>query len=204
MLINKILKDYKVILASTSPRRKQLLEQCDVEFCVSAAYDVEEVYPLELGAEKVASFLAELKASKYPFDVCDKDIVISADTVVIVDNKVLGKPENSQQAKDMLLLLSGCEHTVTTAYSIRTCKGIATYSVDTKVVFAELELDDIEYYIVKYRPFDKAGAYGIQEWIGCIGVKSISGSFYNVMGLPVHSLLQSIKEVVAELEALQS
>ncbi len=200
MLLKKITRDYRIILASASPRRKQLLEECEIEFCQSPAYEVEEIYPEGLDANKVSSFLSELKADGYPYKILDKDILVTADTVVIVDGVILGKPANRASAIEMLECISGREHTVMTSYTLRNSDETITSSVETSVVFTDLSREDIEYYIDRYRPFDKAGSYGIQEWIGCIGVKSINGSFYNVMGLPVHALLESLKEMIATME----
>ncbi len=200
MLLKKFLKDYRIILASGSPRRKELLEESEIDFCQSPNYEVEEVCPEGTSTFDVPRYLSELKANHYPYKVEKRDIIITADTVVIIDEEILGKPASREDAIVMLEKLSGREHIVMTAYTLRTAHGLNTYSVETKVKFTHLEMEDIIYYVDRYRPFDKAGSYGIQEWIGYIGVESISGSFYNVMGLPVHALLCSIKEIVTPLE----
>lgn len=187
------LEKYKVILASNSPRRRELLAQLCVEFEVAPSIEIDECYPLTLPLKEVASYLSCLKANAYKSLIDSNQLIITADTVVLNGNEVLGKPKNQSEAILMLKSLSGCVHDVITGVTITTKEKQVTFSVETKVKFAQLEDDEIEWYIKTYLPLDKAGAYGIQEWIGCIGVKSINGSFYNVMGLPLHRLYNELK-----------
>jgi len=187
------LRKYKVLLASKSPRRRELLGQLRIPFNVISIGGIDETYPEDLSSEEIPQFLANLKADAYVNNFKGNELVITADTLVIIDGKVLGKPHNRDEAIDMLSTLSGKTHKVVTGVCISTRTRRASFSTSTEVTFAELCRDDIEYYIENFLPFDKAGAYGIQEWIGCIAVESINGSFYNVMGLPVHQLYKELK-----------
>ncbi|MDE6716062.1 MAG: Maf family nucleotide pyrophosphatase, partial [Muribaculaceae bacterium] len=176
------LANYKIILGSNSPRRKQLLEQIGINFTVDVPTGVEESYPHDTPAEEIPVFLSKLKAKAYTdTHAMQHTLLITADTVVIAGSKVLGKPHTPDEAQHMLQTLSGNTHIVTTGVTITTEQKTISFGVSTTVQFATLTPDEINYYIEKYRPFDKAGAYGIQEWIGCIGVERINGSFYNVM-----------------------
>jgi len=184
--------DYNIILASNSPRRKQLLKEIGVNFSV-IIIEVEEIYPNNLEIEKIPVFLAELKSK--PFDkLKNKDLLISADTIVCQSGKVLGKPKNRTEARQMLLDLSGQEHQVITGVCLRSNSKKKTFSAITHVRFKRLTKHEIDYYISTYKPFDKAGSYGIQEWIGAIGIEHIEGSFYNVMGLPIQRLYEEIQK----------
>lgn len=181
-----------IILASRSSRRQALLRQLDISFRMTPL-DVDENFPADLEIEKVAEYISNLKAKAFPSEKINKNtIVITADTIVSVDNIILGKPQDEEDAKNMLQMLSGRSHLVVTGVSIRTIQGIKSFSSLTKVSFKHLSIDEIEYYIDEYQPFDKAGAYGIQEWIGKIGVEKIEGSFYNVMGLPMQHLYKEL------------
>lgn len=181
-----------IILASRSSRRQALLRQLDISFRMTPL-DVDENFPADLEIEKVAEYISNLKAKSFPSEKINKNtIVITADTIVSVDNIILGKPQDEEDAKNMLQMLSGRSHLVVTGVSIRTIQGIKSFSSLTKVYFKHLSIDEIEYYIDEYQPFDKAGAYGIQEWIGKIGVEKIEGSFYNVMGLPMQHLYKEL------------
>lgn len=185
---------YKVLLASGSPRRRELLGMLGIEFSRAKVIDVDESYPADLAVDKVAEYLALKKAAAYK-DILSADcLCITADTTVIFGEKVLGKPASENEAREMLRLLSGCTHRVTTGVAVTTTDRIESFTAVTQVTFADLSEDEIDYYIEKFKPFDKAGAYGIQEWIGCIGISSISGSFYNVMGLPLHRLYSLLKQ----------
>jgi septum formation protein len=181
-----------IILASRSSRRHALLRQLDIPFRMTPL-DVDESFPAHLELEKVAEYISNLKAEAFPSDkIKSNTIVISADTIVSVDNIILGKPQDEADAKNMLQMLSGRSHIVVTGVSVRTLKGIKSFSSLTKVYFNTLTDAEIDYYIDEYQPFDKAGAYGIQEWIGKIGVEKIEGSFYNVMGLPMQQLYKEL------------
>lgn len=201
MLLHDKLKEFRVILASASPRRRELLRATGIEYHLAEKFECEEEYPQNLLAEDVASYLSALKSHAYPNTLGYKDILITADTVVVLKGKVLGKPASEDEARTMLSALSGSEHTVVTGVTLRSVDKERTFSSSSKVRFAELNHEQIDYYINKYHPMDKAGAYGIQEWIGYVGIESIDGSFYNVMGLPVQRLC---KELECFVEALPS
>ncbi|WP_303023998.1 Maf family nucleotide pyrophosphatase [Duncaniella muris] len=190
------LSGYEVILASGSPRRRELLEMLDVNFRVDTSHPVDEIVPDGTPAEEVPVYLSRLKASAYPLAPGEKKVVITADTVVILDGKVLGKPVDEADACRMITLMQGREQKVVTGVTVRTPDLCQTFSAESVVDFAPLAADEIAYYVAKYKPFDKAGAYGIQEWIGAAGIKDISGSFYNVMGLPVQRLYSVLKTLV--------
>ncbi len=187
------LKKYDIYLASGSPRRKELLAKLGIKFKVCCSPNVDEAYPTGLEAEDVAEYISQMKADAYCKHITDDQMIITADTVVVCDGLLLGKPANRDQAVAMLRRLSGNTHHVFTGVTVTTAKHSESFSVATKVCFAELTSEEINFYVDNYRPFDKAGAYGIQEWIGFIGVESISGSYFNVMGLPVQRLYQVLK-----------
>jgi len=181
-----------IILASRSSRRHALLRQLDIQFRMTPL-DVDETFPADMEVEKVAEYISHLKAVAFPTEkIKNKTVVITADTIVALDHIILGKPQDEADAKNMLQMLSGRAHLVVTGVSVRTLSGIKSFSSLTKVYFKHLTDDEIEYYIDEYQPFDKAGAYGIQEWIGKIGVEKIEGSFYNVMGLPMQQLYKEL------------
>ena len=187
------IEKYQVLLASASPRRKELLGQLGMKFDIATTIQVEECYPQVLPVSDVASYLSIKKANAYKSIINSNQLIITADTVVIVDGKILGKPTSIEDAKNMLKTLSGHIHEVITGVTITTAEKQKTFSVSTMVEFASLSQEEIDDYVEIYKPLDKAGAYGIQEWIGCIGVKNINGSFYNVMGLPLHRLYTELK-----------
>lgn len=188
------LKKYKIMLASKSPRRHELLKMLDIPFNIAPTIEIDEIYPDNLAPCEVPIYLASLKANAYKSIITSNELVITADTVVINNDKVLGKPNNEEEACRMLLSMSGHSHTVITGVSLTTSNRQINFDVSTHVVFADISREDAEYYVSKYKPLDKAGAYGIQEWIGAIAVKAINGSFYNVMGLPVHQLYCRLKD----------
>lgn len=188
------LKKYNVILASNSPRRRELLGQAGVQFCVQTLEDIDETYPSTLKGAEVAQYIASKKAEAYAKVLDENDLVITADTIVCVDDEILGKPVDAADAKRMLKLLSGRSHTVVTGVVVVTKEKKTVFSVTTSVTFAQLTDEVIDFYIENYKPFDKAGAYGIQEWIGYVGVESVEGSFFNVIGLPVQRLVQVLQE----------
>jgi len=197
MLLDK-LKNYNVVLASNSPRRKELLADLGIDFVVRVKKDIDESYPHSLSAMEIAEHISRKKAIAYKQDMAPGEIVITADTVVILGNEVLGKPANDADAGRMLGMLSGKTHKVVTGVTITTAGDMRSFSVVTNVEFATLSDEDIAYYVQRYRPLDKAGAYGIQEWIGCMGVRHIDGSFYNVMGLPLHRLYTELDKLIAD------
>lgn len=178
----------KIILSSNSPRRKELLAGLGVDFEVRVLKGVDERYPDDIPLNEVPLYIAIEKASAYT--VAQDELVVTADTVVIVDNEILGKPKDRDEAYGMLRKISGKTHQVVTGVCLTTIDDQRSFTVTTDVEFKELSDNEIYYYIDKYRPFDKAGAYGIQEWIGYVGVLSLKGSYYNVMGLPVQRIYE--------------
>jgi septum formation protein len=188
------ISNYKIILASNSPRRQELLAGLDIDFEVRTLPNIEESYPKTLWKEEIPVYIAKQKAAAYKNHLEENMLLITADTIVWLDGKVYGKPENEQEAKDMLQILSGQTHEVITGVCLTGQGKQETFYALSKVKFAELDPDEINYYVKKYTPYDKAGAYGVQEWIGYIGVEKLEGSFYNVMGLPVRMLYSYLKE----------
>lgn len=181
---------YHIILASKSPRRQELLKGLDVDFEVHVIDGIDESFPHTLEAEQVPVYISQKKADAY--DIKPGDMLLTADTVVVLDNEILGKPKNEEQAVEMLHKLSGRTHTVTTGVTMKTCDKQKSFPVTTKVTFRDLTDEEINYYVTKYRPFDKAGAYGVQEWIGYIAVTRLEGSYFNVMGLPVQRIYDEL------------
>lgn len=187
---------YRIILGSNSPRRRELLAGLDLSFDVHVIPGLEENYPDSLQPQEIPVFLSKQKAEAYLSTLEDQVLLITADTIVWNETEVIGKPKDREDAIRMLRSLSGHEHQVVTGVCLTTTKKQETFSVVSSVRFASLTDEEIIYYVDKYKPFDKAGAYGIQEWIGYVGVEGISGSFYNVMGLPVQRLYQELKRFV--------
>jgi septum formation protein len=187
------LSKYKIILASNSPRRKELLAGLDLEYEVKTLPDIEETYPGNLWKEEIPLYIARSKAEAYRNGMQENTLLITADTIVWLEGKVYGKPEGATEAKEMLRTLSGKTHEVITGVCITDSERQKTFCAVSQVKFALLEETEIDYYVEKYKPYDKAGAYGVQEWIGYIGVESLTGSFYNVMGLPVKMLYKYLK-----------
>ena len=187
-----LLPNYRYILASLSPRRRQLLADLDIEL-ETCALNADESFPETLQAGDIALYLAEKKANAYTKELVKNDLLITADTIVWVDGQVLNKPSDHAHAVKMLQQLSGKTHSVFTGVCLRTKIKKQSFVTETKVTFATLSDEEINYYINTYKPFDKAGAYGVQEWIGYIGVSNINGSYFNVMGLPLHELYHAIR-----------
>ena len=185
--------NYKIILASNSPRRRELLAGLDIDFEVRVLPGIDESYPDTLPVMETAEYIASKKAAAYQQQMAADELVITADTVVIIGNEVLGKPACAAEAKLMLKKLSGRSHQVVTGVCLTTLQQSAHFSVTTEVTFKQLTDEEIDYYIKKYQPFDKAGAYGIQEWIGYIGCTGLRGSYYNVMGLPVQRIYTELQ-----------
>lgn len=184
---------YKLILASQSPRRQELLGGLDWDFEVRVLKGINESYPQGLTCEEIPKYISRVKAEAYRASMAADELIITADTIVWVDGQVLGKPANATEAEQMLQLLSGRTHQVATGVTLLTQHRQQSFASVSNVTFAELTPQEITYYIEKYRPMDKAGAYGIQEWIGYIGVERIEGSYFNVMGLPVQRLYHEMK-----------
>lgn len=194
MLFDK-LKKYKVILASNSPRRKELLAGLGVDYEIRTLPDVDETYPETLKGADIPLFIAKEKADAYLGMMQPGELMITADTIVWLDGRVLGKPKDREDALQMLRDMSGHTHEVFTGVCITTTEWQRSFAARTEVSFSELSEGEIVYYVDKYQPMDKAGAYGVQEWIGFIGVENISGSYYNIMGLPVQRLYRELLEI---------
>jgi septum formation protein len=194
MIIDK-LNEYKIILASRSPRRQLLLNELGLKFSV-VVKDYEEIYPDGLDGDEIARYIAYDKAASFRNELSDNEIVIAADTIVWCNNKVLGKPVNKEDAIVILREISGNTHEVITGVSIRSQSKESTFSESTKVTFEAFSDDEIAYYIANYKPYDKAGAYGIQEWIGIIACSHIDGSYFNVVGLPVQRLYKELQRFI--------
>ena len=187
------LKKYKEVLGSNSPRRRELLAGLDINFEVQTIAGIDESYPETLEAKEIPVYLAKKKAEAYLSTMPEDELLITADTIVWTFDQILGKPKDREEAIEMLRKLSGQVHEVITGVCLTTKEKMVSFAATSSVHFAELEEEEIIYYVDKYRPFDKAGSYGIQEWIGYVAVESINGSFYNVMGLPVRLLYQQLK-----------
>jgi len=185
--------EYNFILASKSPRRQELLKSLGIDFQVKTK-DVDEDYPSELSPNEIPGYLAEKKAKAFANDLSNNDLLITADTIVVLNEQVLEKPDDYDHAYKMLSALSGKMHEVITGVCLRSTKKTVVFSSLTNVQFKQLTSTEIDYYITTFKPFDKAGAYGIQEWIGSIGISHIEGSFYNVMGLPLQKLYEEIQK----------
>ena len=196
MLLHDKLKPYRLILASQSPRRRQLLADAGIEFVLAPRFECEESFPDTMPAAEVAEYLSSLKSEAYPEPLGANDILLTADTVVIACNRILGKPADRAEAIEMITMLSGRDHEVVTGVTLRSAKCVKSFSVVSKVQFRALAQEEIEYYVDTYRPYDKAGSYGIQEWIGYVGIEGIEGSFYNVMGLPVQRLYCELNDFI--------
>ena len=192
------LKGHKLILASQSPRRRELLKGLDVEFS-TCSVDADESFPADLKGADAVQYICKAKADAYRPQLNDNTIAITADTVVILDDKIIGKPKSREEAFSMIRSLSGRVHEVITAVCIFSKEKCKEFYASTEVHFSDITDEEIEYYIAKYKPFDKAGSYGVQEWIGYIGIEKIVGSYFNVMGLPVKRLYDELKEFIKQL-----
>ena len=188
-MVNK----YKIVLASNSPRRKELLAGIDVPFDVRVIDGIDESYPDDMPIKDIAEYISKKKAAAYRQTMTADELVITADTIVVLGAQVMGKPHDAIEAHTMLQSLSGQTHQVITGVTLTTLERQTSFSVETDVTFKSLSDDEIDYYVTHYKPFDKAGAYGIQEWIGHIGVTALKGSYFNVMGLPVQRIYEALK-----------
>lgn len=188
------LKKYKIVLVSASPRRKELLQNLGLTFKVRTLFGIDEQYPDTLRGEDIPRFISRKKAEAYRSSMADDELLIAADTVVCLDGRTLGKPHDAQEAKAMLHKLSGRFHQVITGVTVMTKDQMENFAVTSQVKFADLTDEEIDYYVDNYLPFDKAGAYGIQEWIGMVAVEELRGSYFNVMGLPVQRLYNVLKK----------
>ncbi len=194
-MILENLKKYRIILASNSPRRKELLSGLNLEYEVKILPGIDETYPASLKGEEIPLFIARKKAEAYRDSIQEKELIITADTIVYTDGEVLGKPKDEADARRMLHLLSGRSHQVITGVCLTTRTSQRSFASVTEVTFDALSDEEIDFYIAHYRPMDKAGAYGIQEWIGFVGVSKLNGSYFNVMGLPVQRLYRELKDI---------
>lgn len=189
------LKRFNVVLASNSPRRKELMSGLGVDYVVKTLPDVDESYPDTLRGEEIPAYISREKADAYQSMIEPDELLITADTIVWLDGEVLGKPKDREDAIRMLRKLSGASHQVITGVCLTTKEWQKCFTATTDVTFASLTEEEIVYYVDKYAPMDKAGAYGVQEWIGFIGVESISGSYFNVMGLPIQKLYKELLKI---------
>lgn len=189
------LKKYNIVLASNSPRRKELMSGLGVDYVVKTLPDVDESYPDTLQGAEIPAYISREKADAYKSLIQPDELLITADTIVWLNGEVLGKPKGREGAINMLRKLSGTSHQVITGVCLTTCDWQKSFTAVTDVTFATLTEEEIIYYVDKYAPMDKAGAYGVQEWIGFIGVESISGSYFNVMGLPIQRLYRELKRL---------
>jgi len=189
-----MLQNKNIILASQSPRRKELLSKLDINFKIAKSIDINEEYPKYLIKSEIPLFLSRLKSEAYINSLKESDILITADTIVWLDNKVLNKPKDKKEAINMLTELSNKSHNVYTGVTLTSITKTISFYSKTEVFFNKISYKEINYYVNKYKPFDKAGAYGIQEWIGYIGISKIKGSYFNVVGLPVQQLYNELKK----------
>ncbi len=189
-MLSEKFKNHKIILASNSPRNQELLKGLDVDFLIETK-EVKELYSSDLKHSEITEYLAKLKSDAF-HNISENIIIITADTIVWFKDKALEKPKNRNEAIEMIQQLSGNSHQVITSVCIKSSKSQKIITDITKVYFKKLSLNEITYYVDKYKPYDKAGSYGIQEWIGFIGVSKIEGSYFNVMGLPVHKIYQEL------------
>lgn len=190
--------NYNIILASNSPRRRELLSGLDVDYEVRILDNIDESYPNDIPLEDVAEYLAIKKANSYANGLLDNEILITADTIVLIDNEIYGKPKDKADALRMLNGMSNKTHRVITGVCLVSTQKSVSFSSTTSVTFGSLDEGEINYYIDKYKPYDKAGSYGVQEWIGYVGVKHIEGSYYNVMGLPIFRVYEELKKLVEQ------
>lgn len=194
LMLREKLQHKKIILASGSPRRQQFFKELDIDFEIQLK-EVEEIYPEHLKASAITNFLAELKANAFT-EVSENEIIITSDTIVWHENKALGKPKNYEDAFLMLQSLCDKTHEVITSVCFKTSNSVETFHEITKVTFKKLTDEALHYYLKNYKPFDKAGAYGIQEWIGLIGIEKIEGSYANVVGMPIDKVYDKLLEYV--------
>lgn len=187
------LNKYHILLASKSPRRRELLQMLRVPFNVITINGIDETYPDAVPPLEVPQYISSIKADAYQNHLRDNDLIITADTMVICDNRIFGKPHDDKDAVDMLMTLAGKTHQVATGVTISTNMRRTSFTTVTAVTFCNFSLEEARYYVDNYIPLDKAGAYGIQEWIGAVAIERIEGSYYNVMGLPVHRLYEELR-----------
>lgn len=196
-MLKEKLNQFSFILASGSPRRQQFFKDLDIDFEIRLK-EVEEIYPLNLKAKEITNYLAELKANAFEGELKPNEILVTSDTIVWHNDQCLGKPKDKEDAIRMLLALSNSTHQVITSVCFKTTETIETFHETTLVTFGELSIEEIKYYVDEYKPFDKAGSYAIQEWIGFIGINKIEGSYTNVVGMPMHLVYQKLLTFIKE------
>lgn len=197
MMLLNILNEYKILLGSQSPRRKQLIEGAGIPFTLVPPIDIDESYPDSLKGKDIPIYLAVQKATAYQsYLIDDKTILVTADTIVWLNGSILGKPKDKADAISMLQLLSGKKHVVYTGVCIKMKHKTTTFYAETDVYFRKLSDAEIEYYVNAYKPYDKAGSYGAQEWVGYVGIDKIKGSYFNVMGLPIQKLYLELEKMI--------
>ncbi|MDX1542405.1 MAG: Maf-like protein [Christiangramia sp.] len=194
-MLKDLLKDHEIILASGSPRRQKFFKELGIPVTIDVR-PVEEVYPENLKEEEITDYLSALKAEAFKAELKDNQVLITSDTIVYNDGTALGKPADHDEAVEMISSLSGKQHEVITSVCFTSKSSQKILNHKTHVFFAELSAEEIEYYVKNYKPFDKAGGYAIQEWIGLIGIKKIEGSYFNVVGLPTHEVYITLKEML--------
>jgi septum formation protein len=197
-MLKELLQNKKVILASASPRREQLISGLDIDFVVELNGDVDEIWDQSIDPVKVPEYLSLLKSKGFGRELRSDEILITADTMVLCNGEILGKPADRDDAVKILMKLSGNEHTVITGVTLRSNEKVKNFSATTQVWFRDLNIQEIEYYIDNYKPYDKAGAYGAQDWIGFVAIEKIEGSYFNVMGLPVQKLYTELSRFIEE------
>lgn len=194
-MLKDLLKNYEIVLASGSPRRQKFFEELGIPVKIDVR-PVNEVFPENLKASEITDYLAKLKAESFKADIRQNQVVITSDTIVYLDETAIGKPKNFEEAVEMVASLSGKEHDVITSVCFTSANDQKVLNHTTKVFFSKLEKEEIEYYVKNYRPYDKAGGYAIQEWIGLIGIEKVEGSYFNVVGLPTHLVYKTLKELI--------
>lgn len=196
-MLKELLKNRTVILSSASPRREQLVKGLDIDFAIELNGETEEVYDASMDPSEVPEYLSNLKSLHFGRVLTENEILITADTMVLCNGEILGKPADRDDAVRILSKLSGNRHTVITGVTLRSVSSQRTFSATTDVWFRKLSQEEIDYYIDNYKPYDKAGAYGAQDWIGYIAIEKIEGSYFNVMGLPVQKLYRELEKFAA-------
>jgi septum formation protein len=197
-MLHERLKDFRIILGSGSPRRHYLLNELGIEYETRVNSDLEETYPVTLSLEEIPVYLAKLKSRAIMKEVPRDTLLITADTIVCLEGQVINKPKDRADAVSILKRLSGNKHEVLTGVCLRMAKKMHSFHASSMVWFAMLEEEEINYYIDQYKPYDKAGAYGVQEWIGYVGIEKIEGSYFNVMGLPIQKVYHELKKMLEE------
>ncbi len=199
MLLHEKIASYRLLLASQSPRRRELLSGTGLKYEMAPKFEVEERFPSDMAADEVPLYLSRLKSEGYPYPLAERDILLTADTVVIAREEILGKPHSREEALEMLARLSGCGHRVVTGVTLRSQSRTLSFASSSEVFFRTITPEEAAYYVDTYRPYDKAGSYGIQEWIGYVAIERIEGSFYNVMGLPIQRVWVELEKFLAAM-----